>query len=334
MLTMTRALPFLILPGLLLAADPADDAKNAAQNDSTPIPKVTPLVKWTFEKKEPGTLKGKAVIDAFGPQKPVYPAFEKGNKSVSFTGKDGYIQVREADLSETNLRFQQGDTISIEAWVNAEELGNGKYVYLIGKGRNKSKGFTAENQNWALRLKGEGGEARPCFLFRSRNKAGAENYHRWVAKEGFLPGSGWHHVAVTYTFGKPETMAAYVDGKKASGGVWDIAGKTTEPPVSDADDVMIGTGYGGGAGNTLNGSLDEIAIYRETLPEVVLAQRYQSSFVKKACLLKTPGPPCRLPPRRPILWMSSAFRRCLISILKLASARTGPSLISFGPHRS
>ncbi|WP_243838987.1 DUF1553 domain-containing protein [Prosthecobacter fusiformis] len=272
---MTRALSFLLFPGFLLAADVPDDAKDAAQNDSTPIPKVTPLVKWTFDAKEPGVLKGKASIDATGPQKPIYPGFPKGNKAAVFTGKDSYIQVREADLPETNLRFVQGETISIEAWVNAEELGNGKYVYLVGKGRNKAKGFTAENQNWALRLKGEDGEARPCFLFRSRNKAGAENYHRWVSKEGFSPGSGWHHIAVTYTFGKPETMKAYVDGKKTPGGVWDIAGKSTEPPVSDADDVMIGTGYGGGSGNTLNGALDEIAIYREILPEALLAQRYQ-----------------------------------------------------------
>lgn len=272
---MTRVFPFLLIPGLLLAADPADDAKNAAQNDSTPVPKVSPLVKWTFEKKEPGELKGKAVIEANGPQKPIYPAFATGNKAAVFTGKESHIRVRESDIPETNLRFVQGDTISIEAWVNAEDLNNGKYVYLIGKGRNKSDKFTPENQNWALRLKGEGGEARPCFLFRSRNKAGAENYHRWVSKEGFIPGSGWHYVAVTYTFGKPESMKAYVDGKKTSGGVWDIAGKTTEGPVSDGDDVMIGTGYGGGPGNTLTGALDEISIYRDILPEVVIAQRYQ-----------------------------------------------------------
>lgn len=273
---MTRALPILLFPGLLLAADPADDAKNAAQNDSTPIPKVSPLVKWTFEKKEPGTVRGKAAVEGNGPQKPVYPGFEKGNKAAVFTGQESYIQVKESDLPKgVSLRFEQGDSLSIETWVNAEDLSNGKYVYLIGKGRNKAKEFTSENQNWALRLKGEGGEARPCFLFRSRDKAGKENYHRWVAKEGFAPGSGWHHVAVVYTFGKPESMKAYVDGKKVSGGVWDIAGKSAEAPVTDADDVMIGTGYGGGSSNTLKGALDEIAIYRDVLPEATIAQRYQ-----------------------------------------------------------
>lgn len=269
---MTRALPLLLLP---IVSYGVDDAKDAAQNDSTPIPRVEPLVKWTFDRDEPGALQGKVEIKAEGPQKPLYPGFSAGNKAAVFTGKDSFIQVKESDLPEKNLRFTNGDTITLEAWVNAEQLGNGSYVYLIGKGRNKNKAFTSENQNWALRLKGESGEARPCFLFRSRNKDGKEAYHRWVSKEGFPPGSGWHHIAVSYTFGKPKTITAWVDGKKAAGGVWDMAGETAEPPVSDADDIMIGTGNGGGAGNTLNGALDEIAIYRELVPEATLAQRFQ-----------------------------------------------------------
>ncbi|HRJ10298.1 MAG TPA: DUF1553 domain-containing protein [Prosthecobacter sp.] len=269
---MKRALAISLLPGFLWAAN---DTKDAAQNDSTPIPHVAPLVKWTFENQEPGSLHGKVEIKAEGPQKPMYPGFAAGNKAAVFTGKDSFIQIKESDLPEKNLRFGNGDTITLEAWINTEQMGNGSFVYLIGKGRNKNKAFTSENQNWALRLKGEGGEARPCFLFRSRDKDGKENYHRWVSKEGFVPGSGWHHVAVSYSFGKPKTIAAWVDGKKAPGGVWDLGGETTEPPVSDADDIMIGTGNGGGAGNTLNGALDEVAVYRELVPEVTLAQRFQ-----------------------------------------------------------
>lgn len=264
---------FLSLSSSLTAAK--DDAKDSAQNDSTPVPQVSPLVKWTFEGKEPGTLMGKAVIDASGPQKPIYPAFPTGNKAAVFSGKDSHIRVKESDLPGVNLRYGDGDTFMVETWVNTEALNGGSYVYLIGKGRNKSKTHTAENQNWALRLKGEGGEARPCFLFRSRNKDGKEDYHRWVAKEGFTPGSGWHHIAVSYTFGKPKSITAWIDGKKAAGGTWDMAGETTAPPVQDDDDVMIGTGNGGGAGNTLSGALDELTLYRDLVPEATLASRYQ-----------------------------------------------------------
>lgn len=273
--------PLLLVPALttLVAGktgDNSDDPKNLAQNDSVHVAPVPPLAKWTFDDaSEPGKLQGMATIGAEGPAAPIYPGFAEGNKAAVFTGKDSFMVVKEADLPKANLRFTNGDSITLEAWVNPEELDNGKYVYLIGKGRNRNAKFTAENQNWALRLKGEGGEARPCFLFRSRNAQGKEDYHRWVSKEGFEPGSGWHHVAITYTFGKPDSLQAFVDGKKSADGTWDMAGKTSEPPVSDGDDVIIGTGNGGGAGNTLLGALDEVAIYREIVPDLLLAQRYQ-----------------------------------------------------------
>ena len=48
------------------------------------------------------------------------------------------------------------------------------------------------------------------------------------------------------------------------------------PPVTDADDIMIGTGNGGGKSNTLSGSLDNVAIYRNSLPDSLLAERYVS----------------------------------------------------------
>ncbi|RYD34174.1 MAG: hypothetical protein EOP87_09695, partial [Verrucomicrobiaceae bacterium] len=257
--------------------DSANDAptQEAAQNDSVKIPVIPPLAKWTFDGEFPGKPGGQAKISENGPQAPMYPSFAAGNKALDLEGGDGAIRVKETDVPGVNLRFTQGETITIETWVRIEDLKNGSYIYLIGKGRNRNKAFTAENQNWALRLKNEGGEALPTFLFRSRNeKTREEGYHRWVAAEGFTAGSGWHHVAVTYTFGKPDTVTAYVDGKKIRKGTWDMAGKTTEPPVSDADDVMIGTGNGGGRGNTLNGSVDEIAVYRGAVADATLSQRY------------------------------------------------------------
>jgi hypothetical protein len=257
--------------------DSANDTppQEAAQNDSVKIPVIPPLVKWSFDTSFPGKLGGKAKVAGNGPQAPMYPSFAAGNKALDLEGGDGSIQVKETDLPGVNLRFTQGETITIESWVRIDDLKNGSYIYLIGKGRNRNKDFTAENQNWALRLKNEGGEALPTFLFRSRNeKTKEEGYHRWVAAEGFTAGSGWHHVAVTYTFGKPDSVTAYVDGKKIKKGTWDMAGKTTEPPVSDADDVMIGTGNGGGKGNTLNGSIDEIAVYRGAVADATLSQRY------------------------------------------------------------
>jgi hypothetical protein len=266
---------FAVAPATNDATPAADDVTNDAGGKAA-AKGPAPLVKWTFEKDEPGTWQGKKSIVPLGPQVPVFPDFAKGNKAAAFSGKGTYIIVRESDLPETNLRFAKGDTITLEAWVSVDEIRNGSYSYLVGKGRNRKAAFAQENQNYALRLKGEAGQARPSFLFRSEadKPESSRDYHRWVAAEGFAPGSGWHHVAVSYTFGKPDSIKGYVDGKPVKG-VWDMGGKTAKGPVNDADDLLIGSGYGGGEGNSLKGSLDEVAIYRDTLPADVVAQRYQ-----------------------------------------------------------
>ena len=245
-----------------------------AQNDIDNVPASAPLAMWTFDKTEPGTLVGGAKISNSGPQAPSHPIFKDGNKSIDLGNAGDSLRVSESDYPKANFRFTNGDTITLEAWVKTAKLKNESYVYLIGKGRNNDKEFPKENQNWALRLKGEDGTARPSFLFRSRNpETKAEEYHRWIAAEGFTPG-GWHHVAFTYTFGVPESAFAFVDGRKISSGKWDMAGPTKLPPVTDADDIVIGTGNGGGGSNSLSGSLDNVAIYGESLSDIALAERY------------------------------------------------------------
>ena len=140
---------------------------NDAQNDSTDAPHGKPLVKWTFDDAVVGTWQGKPKIEAQGPQQPVFPNFAKGNKAAFFSGKDSSLTVKESDLPDVNLRFKNGDALTIEAWVNVTDF-KGSYVYLVGKGRNKKKEFATENQNYALRLKNDGGEARVCFLVPQR----------------------------------------------------------------------------------------------------------------------------------------------------------------------
>jgi Protein of unknown function (DUF1553)/Protein of unknown function (DUF1549)/Planctomycete cytochrome C/Concanavalin A-like lectin/glucanases superfamily len=267
---------FLTPLALALSVHAANDAQNDSQPGAAEAANFKPLVKWTFDEPVVGKWSGKPKIEAQGPQQPMFPNMPKGNKAAFFSGKDSALTVKESDLPDVDLRFKKGDAITLEAWVNVDDLKDGKYVYLIGKGRNKNKEFAAENQNYALRLKGDGGEARLCFLFRTESEKldGDKDYHRWASDEGFAPGSGWHHVAVSFIFGKADSINGHVDGKPVKG-KWDMGGKSDKAPVNDADDLVIGTGNGGGAGNTLVGWLDEVAIYRAVLPESVLAQRYQ-----------------------------------------------------------
>ncbi|HVJ83587.1 MAG TPA: LamG-like jellyroll fold domain-containing protein, partial [Planctomycetia bacterium] len=241
-----------------------------AQNDSGPE-SARPIAIWRFEGQDPGARQ--AAGNEAGPRPPIYPGFAATNRAQRFAGTG--LTFAEKDLGGANLRFGAGDAITIEAWVKVEELKSGSYSYLVGKGRTRATGFPEKNQNYALRLFGKGSEARLSFLFASAAEKGKDSeWHRWTSGSGFAWGDGWHHVAVTYVFGRPNSILGLVDGRAAKG-TWDMGGATTRAPVSDGDAVQLGTGNGGGAGNVFRGLLDDVSITRAAVGEEALGGKYQ-----------------------------------------------------------
>ncbi len=211
-----------------------------------------------------------------GPRPRFYPLFDSANLSVGLSGSDHLVI---SDPGENSpLDFTNGDAITLEAWVQLKQISADQNIYVVGKGRTNNPGQKSENQNWALRLTGRQGTARVSFLFRNAdNRQGVRNdFHRWIADVGFSSGDAWHHVAVTYVFGKPDSLRGYLDGEPIAG-TWDLGGKTTKPPVVDNDEVWIGSTLGGNPGTTLSGRIDEVAIYRAALAPGRLATHFKST---------------------------------------------------------
>ncbi len=234
------------------AAD-AEEVSNAA-----PVPDAAQALNgiWT----------GKVERDIAGPRAPEFPLFSDENLGVRLTAHASYARIVDPG-ADSPLDFDNGDSITIEAWVNPQLNGGGSYHYIIGKGRTNDPQFERDNQNWALRLKSPNGAL--TFLFRSRGENAA--WHRWTSKDGIAGDDGWHHVAVTYTFGEPESLVGYIDGKPVKG-TWDSGGATDRAPVVDDDEVRIGSTFHGGA---FGGELDEVALYRHILSPERIAARYQ-----------------------------------------------------------
>jgi hypothetical protein len=178
----------------------------------------------------------------------------------------------------TALRFTKGESITMEAWVKIDALGKGSMAYVIGKGRHGKLGenLGEMNQNYAMRLQGTDGGAKLGFLFTSEDpeKPEQREWHRWWS-DGEITASGWHHVAIVYTFGNAKSLRAYLDGEVSSG-VWDMGGATDRGPVADADDLVIGTGYKRSRGESFSGWLDEVKIHRAALPAEELQKRFVS----------------------------------------------------------
>ena len=222
-------------------------------------------VRWDFGSEEtmPLTAHGDLARDQAGPRPPEFPEMALDNTAVRVDA-GAYLSIPDPG-ADSEFDFKNGDPITLEAWVSPTGLRDGEPLYIVGKGRTNNPGFTRDNQNWALRIVGKQGEAKVNFLFATKPSSGDKHWHRWTSQLGFVANTGWHHVAITYRFGDPESIRGWVNGQPTDG-LWDMGGPTTEAPVIDDDEIRIGERFAG--------LLDAIAIHRGVLDDKTLAARF------------------------------------------------------------
>ncbi|MCP5560351.1 MAG: DUF1553 domain-containing protein [Verrucomicrobiaceae bacterium] len=243
-----------------LMAQPLCGQNDAGGNDATDKVQPAPVMQWRFDNATEA-----------GPRSPSYLGFSADNKAMLFPGdgKKGVIEVKDSE----SIRFGLNDTITIEAWVKTAGLTSGA-PYIVGKGRLGTKEFGANNQNYAFRLQAGKTGAQIGFLFHSADVPGKKGeWHRWWSTE-MMPAAGWHHVAVTYTFGKPKSIKGFIDGRETDG-TWDMGGATDRGPVVDGDSLLVGTGSTRTGTHALKGWLDDVAIYRGPVDFDLIKSRYQ-----------------------------------------------------------
>ena len=129
--------------------------------------------------------------------------------------------------ADSPLDFAAGDTITLEAWVSPTKLGERPADLCRRQGPHGQQGLRGrQSELGAAAGRARTARCRISFLFRDAdNRQGTQDdWHRWTSDAGFAPGSGWHHVAVVYTFGKGDSLRGYLDGRETKG-KWDYGGQ-------------------------------------------------------------------------------------------------------------
>ena len=238
-----------------------------------------PVARWEFGQEETSKLTAVGGVhrDVPGPAPPEFPDMEPGNLAVKFDGQGARYEMEDSGANSP-FDFSNGDAISLESWVKLDDIKSDENLYIVCKGRTGAANFAAHNQNWALRLRQANGQACVSFLFASKpgekGAAGDAHWHRWTTKTGFTRNTGWHHIAVSYKFGEPESIRGWIDGQPLPG-AWDMGGASTEPPIVDDDSIWIGSALSGSPGNSFRGFLDGIVIHREQLSDAVVSTRFK-----------------------------------------------------------
>ncbi len=224
------------------------------------------VARWDFGAEEitPLAAHGDLLRDQAGPRPPEFPDMPPDNTAVK-VDSGAYLSIPDSGPN-SDFDFTNGDAITLEAWINPSSVVDGQPQYIVGKGRTGSPNFTRDNQNWALRIMGNKAQAYVNFLFATKRSGGDKHWHRWTSNVGFPVATGWHHIAITYEFGKPGSIRGWVNGR-ATDGSWDMGGPTKEPPIVDDDEIRIG--------NRFAGLLDSVAIHRKALDEKTLKARFR-----------------------------------------------------------
>ncbi len=246
----------------------------AARHDDE-LAKDAPVAVWNFPTTTDAKIfhgGAKLGADGSGPSGSSYPDHSPQNHALILSQPGASVRVPD----DGRLTFKKGDPITLEAWVQLDAIGQGQNIYIIGKGRTGRAGYPPHNQNWGLRLREIDGTARISFVFRDERDAttpGDAHWHRWFSHAGFVAGPEWHHVAITYTFGQPDSLRGFLDGSEV-GGAWDMGGPTELGPWADDDEVWLGSSMGGSAAASFRGRLDAVAVHRRTVEPARLKARF------------------------------------------------------------
>lgn len=181
---------------------------------------------------------------------PVFQGDNDGGNDVALFPDDGTLNMAAS-----------GNRFTAEAWIKAP---------------------SAQESGAAIFAKGNGGGGEQFafdivsnrFRIFTRNAAGAATVYQHPS---LAPTNTWQHVALTFD-SAAGTMRMYVNGADAGG--------VTPPPslLNNTSDVSVGARRQstGPYDLNLNGSVDEVALYKRALSAAEIAQHYNAAFTASA----------------------------------------------------
>ena len=175
-------------------------------------------------------------------------------------GQDpGLVQTPQHEI----FAFEAGEEITIMAWINVDPAHVGEK--LVGARAIIYNRPREAQANYGLRMD----RVDPSFFYRDNEDV---DFHRVTGIWDAIPLDNWVHIAATNTFGNPEAMKIYLNGKlqqaNMKGGTkpddWSL-GDGTKPPMVTEGPVTIG-GYGKFL-DPFQGLIDEVMIWKGTFTE-------------------------------------------------------------------
>ena len=194
-----------------------------------------------------------------------------------FDGVDDGIKIPRTHL------YQTGDEISVEAWINADDINDETYQAFFSIGgvvaTDRDRMFQMRVANYS----GVGGGVGHIDALYRNSANTAWNIIR--TSSPVIANNTWYHVVSTYTYGTGSSWKIYINGVEQS--TTYHAGNGNEDPIQPVDpSIYIGLGEDGrpvfntGSGEEWLGKIGEVRLYHTALKPQQVFQNYNATKSK------------------------------------------------------
>ncbi len=190
----------------------------------------------------------------------------KRNAAGSFDNTDDIVRIQDSG-ADSILDFGSGDSITIGAWVNIYDFTD-DYQVLAGK-------TSSGNYYFEVSPECSNGDANCRMYFIYRNAANTA-WREATSDNLLLHRNEWQYVAVSFTFGDPDTIKFYYNGMMDEGH-W-IGAIGSDAPRETNEDLVMGRNISGG--ENFNGLIDEVKIWDYALTPEQVKTEYNGGAVK------------------------------------------------------
>lgn len=182
---------------------------------------------------------------------------EADNRAVAFSS--GVVTQNASQTAPT--------TFSIEAWVRSTSTAGGR---IFGFGSNGgTTTSTTDDRHLYLNTAGQ-------IVFGVGTAASGANARVLVTSPSAYNNGAWHHVVATFTPTGTNRMRLYVDGTQVATSAGTAVATTAYTGFWRGAAENLSEWTGGGTGQVLNGSLDELAVYTSVLSAARVTAHYNA----------------------------------------------------------
>ena len=178
--------------------------------------------------------------------------------------------VNDGIIVSSNHLYQTGDEISVEAWINADDINDEEFQAFFTIGGVPS---ILRDRMFQMRVARYGGTPGHIdVLYRN-----SDNTTWQILKTTNTPiaNNTWYHVVSTYTYGNGSSWKIYLNGVAQS--TTFHSGNGNADPIQPADQsIYIGLGEdGGGSGEGWLGKIGKVSLYHKTLTAAEVLQNFE-----------------------------------------------------------